>query len=123
MRILGFSQKWPKLEQEEFTTFRFPRRDRDWQVGEQVQIVIHPRKKGGGEHLGIAKIIKKELRKIATAHSEYRPTEQEAVEDGFENLKTMNEWFRDTHGSRIFQEPVNKLTLKWLAPPENKGER
>lgn len=69
MRILGFSRKdwinylngnW-KREEEIFTTFRFTRRDRDWEVGELVQIVIKPRTKGR-EPLGIAKIVSKKVR-------------------------------------------------------------
>jgi len=30
MRILGFSKKWDKLKDPEFTTFRFERKDKDW---------------------------------------------------------------------------------------------
>lgn len=62
MRILGFSKKWPKLKEPEFTTFRFERKDKPHYVGEQLQIVIQPRRKGGGEKLGIAEIVKKEPR-------------------------------------------------------------
>lgn len=54
MRILGFSKHWAKLDNPEFTTFRFPRKDKDWQIGETVKIVIKPRSKGGGELLGLA---------------------------------------------------------------------
>ena len=113
MRILGFSKKWDKLKQDTFTTFRFPRRDRDWEIGEQVRIVYKPRSKDR-EILGVAKIINKELRKIATAYEQYKPTEIEAQADGFDNLFQMNAWFRDTYGSRIFEEPMNKLTLMSL---------
>lgn len=75
MRILGFSRKdWinhltskPKLEEDKFTTFRFERRDEDWRVGEQVQVVYKPRRKGGGEVLGVAEIINKERRWVGWA--------------------------------------------------------
>ncbi len=97
MRIISFSKRWDKLQQPEFTTFRFPRKDRDWEEGE---------------------VIKKELRKIATAYEEYRPTETEAKADGFENLFEMNTYFRKSYGEeRIFREPINKLTLRWVVPP------
>ena len=52
MRIMGFQKQWvnqltgkPKLSEEEFTTFRWPRRDRDWEVGETVRVVMNPRTK------------------------------------------------------------------------------
>lgn len=112
MRIISFSERWHKLNNKEFTTFRFPRKDKDWVVGEQVQVFFKSRSPHR-EKLGIAKIIGKEMRKIATAHEKYRPTEAEAQADGFDNLFQMNAYFRDTYGSRIFEEPVNKLTLIW----------
>ena len=31
MRIISFSVMWPKLQQPRFTTFRFPRKDKDWE--------------------------------------------------------------------------------------------
>ena len=62
MRILGFSEKWAKLLEGTFTTFRLERRDTDWQVGEVVQVVYKPRRKGGGEKLGVAKIVDKARR-------------------------------------------------------------
>ena len=105
MRILSFSKRWQKLSNPVFTTFRFPRRDEDWQVGEMVQ-VYYKNRTPQRERLGEAKIINKELRKIATV------TEQEAIADGFANLFEMNTWFRKTQ--RIFEEPINKLTLRWV---------
>jgi|GEM_PF-1356790 len=114
MRILGFSKHWDKLNQESFTTFRFFRKDKDWALGEIVQIVIKPRSKNRVV-LGTAQIVKGDLRKLDTIFVQYRPTEAEARADGFENLQAMNEWFRDIYGSRIFVEPINKFTLKWVS--------
>lgn len=125
MRILGFSRKdWPnyetghpKLEEELFTTFRFTRRDRDWGVGELVQVVIKPRRKGGGERLGVAEIVNKERRWIFTAkkpRGQKVVTPQEAREDGFKSYVDMAMWLSDTHGhQRLVDEPMNKLTLRW----------
>jgi hypothetical protein len=113
LRIISFCKRWTKLEQSEFTTFRFPRKDRDWEVGERVQVYLKNRSPQR-ENLGEAKIIKKEMRVIATIHTEYLPTEEEAIADGFNSLIEMNEFFRDTYGSRIFGEPINKLTLRWV---------
>lgn len=124
MRIVSFSKKWGKLhlelpieERPEFTTFRFPRKDRDMEVGERVQVYFKNRTPQR-EKLGEAIIINKEMRKIATAYEPYRPTEEEAIADGFTSLFEMNVWFREVHGNRIFEEPVNKLTLKWITPSD-----
>jgi hypothetical protein len=109
MRRMGFSKKWDKLQQPEFTTFRFARRDKDWYVGEQVQIVLKPRRKGGGEKLGIAEIINKRYNAQADV------TNAEAVEDGFNDVRDMEQWLIKTYGrARVNYEPINKLTLKWI---------
>ena len=113
MRIMSFNKKWDKLNQPEFTTFRYPRADRDWEIGERVQ-VFYKNRSLQREKLGTAEIINKELRKIATAYEAYRPTENEAQADGFPSLLEMNVYFRKTYGSRIFEEPISKLTLRWL---------
>jgi len=127
MRILGFSKKWPKLQQKEFTTFRLPRRDRDWEVGEYAQIVVKPRSKGGGEKLGIAKIISKEQRspvKLAPLDGIPVITDDEALADGFEGeynrygiwkspYFVMWEYLWDAHDiRRLMAEPLNKFTLR-----------
>jgi len=114
MRILGFSKKWPKLQQEEFTTFRLPRRDRDWEEGEQAQIVFKPRSKDR-EPLGIALIVSKETRYFYTAQlREEELTTKEAIEDGFTSTEDMLFWMLKAHGERLYFEPLNKLTIKWL---------
>jgi len=116
MRILGFSrQDWinyetgrPKLQEDRFSTFRFKRRDRDWEVGETVQVVIKPRTPGR-EVMGPAMIIAKELRLIGLKDV----TEKEARRDGFLSCEDMLAWLKKTHGKRLYQEPMNKLTLVW----------
>jgi len=123
VRIISFSKRWDKLQQPEFTTFRFPRKDadrgRDWKLGERVQVYYKSRSPER-EFLGEAEITNKELRKIGTAHEQCRPTEEEAIADGFPSLIGFNEYFRDTYGSRIFEEPINKLTLRWRGEEEYK---
>lgn len=119
MRVLGFSKEWGKLENPEFTTFRFPRRDKDWQVGEEVQVMLHPRSKGGGKFLGIAKIERIEPRRMLNAPflSDKVPivTNTEAVEDGFWTYNDMRNWLAKAHGeSALAREPMNKLTLHWI---------
>lgn len=118
MRPLGFSKKWDKLQQDVFTTFRFTRKDRDWEVGEVVMVVYKPRSKGGGERLGVARIINKEIRNMVKVLAEEKaiPTvsEEEANLDGFKNYWQMWGWLFDTYGGqRLLDEPMNKLTLIW----------
>jgi len=104
MRILGYSRKWDKLQKPIHTTFRYPRRDRDWAIGERVQIVYKPRSKDR-EVLQIATIIKKESKQLSDI------THNEAVEDGFINLYAMFE-FLGKNRSSDFHRPINKLTLE-----------
>jgi len=121
MRILGFSKKWDKLQQKVFTTFRFPRKDKDWFIGEVVQIVYKPRSKDR-EILGIAKIIGKDKRAMAKhgdTTGEQRVTNEEAIADGFPDTTekpayfTMWEFMWDYYGGeRLLHEPMNKLTLR-----------
>ena len=121
MRILGFSEKWDKLLQDKFTTFRFPRKDRDWQVGERVRIVYEPRRKGGGELLGIAEIESKYAVMIIAIDHPPDPicpmgeiSEEDARVDGFESKKLMQLWMWDKYKRRLYYEPMNKLTLWWI---------
>lgn len=108
MRILGFSKKWDKLQQPQFTTFRLSRRDRDWEEGEVIQVVYKPRSKNR-EILGSAEIVNKESRRL------HQLTHSETVEDGFKGILNMSEWLLEAHGKRLFDEGLNKLTLRWIA--------
>ena len=131
MRILSFSKKWSKLNQPEFTTFRFRRKGKDWEVGEYVKIVYKPRSKDQ-EILGIGEIIAKEARWMGV-HPQRTDipeiTEQEAIEDGFKGKlparMLMHVWLAHTYGKsrvkirgqiyygyRFELEPMNKLILK-----------
>jgi len=122
MRILGFSRRdWinyetghPKLEEDKFTTFRFKRRDRDYEVGEVVRVVIRPRRKGGGEYMGPAMIIAREPRGMPLPEGPPPAIiREEARRDGFLSYKDMWTWLYRIHGDRLLQEPMNKLTLSW----------
>jgi len=125
MRILGFEKKWPKLESDFFSTFRFERKDKDWGLNEFVQIVIKPRSKDR-EEMGIAKIVRKEPRRIFPPKARFSPDEPqinepqisdgEAIADGFPGIKAMQLWMWDRYKRRLFDEPMNKLTLVWLKP-------
>ena len=111
MRILGFSKKWDKLYQKEFTTFRCLRRDKDWEVGEQVQIVYKPRSKDK-ELMGIAEIIDRCEKHIATYGFRMGVTNEEAQADGFENRDDMLRWMVKTYGG--LPSLMNKLLLAWV---------
>lgn len=106
MRIISFSQRWNKLSNPEFTTYRFPRKDADWQEGEIVQVYLNNRSPKR-ECMGVVEIIN------ITANN-FKITEEEAKEDGFENY---NEWFdfmcKTYTERRMYDEPMNKLTLRW----------
>ena len=137
MRILGFSKKGDKLaavnKDELFSTFRPPRKDRDWAVEEVVQIVYKPRTKER-EILGVARIIRKQLKDPAKdfdyfygggygARVKNTPdiiTPEEAKEDGFVgmhgggDIEKMRKYFYETYGYPKYQDPINRLVLYWI---------
>jgi hypothetical protein len=103
---------WPKLQQYGFTTFRFPRKDKDWAEGEVVRIVYHPRSKDR-KILGIAKILTKEQRVLmGKRFGVPQVTPSEAIADGFNGLSGMLGWIAKTY-REIPLKPINKLTLIW----------
>lgn len=124
MRIISFSKKWDKLKQAEFTTFRFLRADKDWAIGETVQ-VFYKSRSPQREKLGIAKIMKKEFRAMALHGDKTglpHVTNEEVATDGFSDTEFkrgyfyMWEFLFDNYGGeRLLREPMNKLTLRWLA--------
>ena len=107
MRIMGYSVKWEKLQRTTHTTFRYPRKDRDWYEGEVVQEVYKPRSKDR-EVLQIVEVVSKEPRLLADI------TYEEAIEDGFINLYDMFEWLGKRHKGQDMFQPINKLTLDIL---------
>ncbi len=129
MRIIGFSKKWAKLDKILFTTYRFPRKDKDWQVEEVVQAVYKPRSKER-EVLGVARIIRKESKDLNKRFNYYpfpscpntpdMITPSEAADDGFTGIhgggdtEKMRKFFLDTYGYSKCKESINKLTLYWL---------
>lgn len=113
MRILGVKKKWDKLKEPWFTTFRFARKDKDWQVDEIVQVVYKPRSRER-EILGIAEIVGKDQRCFGQGNMRCIDY-PEAEEDGFSGYTAMMNWFYKQYGERIFNEPINKLTVKWIA--------
>ncbi len=130
MRILGFSKKWDKLDKDLFTTYRFPRKDRDWEVEEVVQIVYKPRSKER-EPLGVARIIRKESKDLnkrfnyfvggySESNTSDTITPDEAESDGFTGMhgggdtEKMRQFFIDTYGYSKCKDPINKLTLYWI---------
>jgi len=117
MRRMGFTLCWPKLSQDECTTLRFTRRDKDWLLGETVLVVYRPRH--DNVVLGMAIIRNKEPRAVSRAMASADAplvTEEEAIADGFDNLGGLLQWFWKTGKDRVMNEPVNKLTLRWEYP-------
>ena len=109
MRIMGFSKKWEKLSNPTFTTIRFVRKDKDWQVGELVQVVLSPRSKER-DILGVAKIVNKESRDLFNVGL----ADYEIRADGFFNKEEMGEWLDKTYGKRWVEESMNLMRLKWV---------
>ena len=107
MRIISSSKKWDKLQQPEFTTFRYHRADKDWFVGETVQVFFKSRSPQR-EKLGVAEIIGRESKLLADL------THEEAIEDGFINLYDMFNWLEQAHKGKDMFTPMNKLTLRWV---------
>ncbi len=127
MREIGFSKRWGKLRDTLFTTYRFPRKDKDWQIEEVVRCIYKPRSKER-EVLGIARIIRKQSKDLNKRWQQYYPTPNypntpdiitpnEAEADGFTGMhgggdtEKMRKFFIDTYGYKKCEEPINKLTL------------
>ncbi len=108
MRVLGFSQQWPKLSNLVFTTFRFPRKDTDWH-SERVQVVYRPRSKNR-KFLFLADIINVEARSFDPTFAP-RITDAEAIADGFSGILSMHAWLTNSHGDFDSSKVFNKLTL------------
>jgi len=107
MRIISFSKKWKKLYRKEFTTFRFPRLDKDWYVGEEVQVWYKTRSPER-ESICLAEIVSVESRGMFDISNE------EAVADGFKDKYDMQAWLSKTHGTKKILANglrINKLTL------------
>ena len=123
MRILGFSKvDWrnyitgqdSKMLQPEFTTWRWPRKDKDWGIGEVVSAVVRPR----SPHrliLGEAVIVTIE------GKDKYAITDDEARADGFDyGWKLTSYLDRERYARKIdYATNVHKITLRWLSwlPP------
>jgi hypothetical protein len=113
MRIISFSKMWPKLQQETFTTFRFPRKDagrgRDWAIGERVQVYYKSRSPDR-KRLGAAEIVGKQSKLVQLI------TEQEAIKDGFPSGHSeMVRWLKKAHSIKSAALLcMNKLTLRWI---------
>jgi hypothetical protein len=120
VRELGFQRlDWmnylvnrPKLEMNNFTTFRLVRRDRDWDFGEEVKVVCFPRTKRKIV-LGTAKIIDK----VEFYPVEYTPLGTVQA-DGFRTIEEFLEFWRRAHKERA-DEPFNLLNLIWIERERN----
>ncbi len=130
MRIMSFTEKWPKLHLElpieqrpEFTTFRYPRGDMDWWIGEVVQVYFKNRSPKR-EKLGIAKIVRgvrRELDPYFADEGVAMITEAEAVEDGFADVQSMVKFLEKQYGLDYISR-FTKWTLRWVVSPAE-GER
>lgn len=106
MRIISFSNMWNKLDNDVFTTFRYPRADKDWYVGERVQ-VFYKNRSPNRQKLGEAIITNKELRNLKLV------TNEEAIADGFDNRTSMEEYMHKQYGVN-YASTMNKITFRWI---------
>ena len=127
MRVLSFSRMWAKLDGDTLTTFRFERKDRDWEVGEQVQMVFKARSPQR-RVLGVAEIVDKTPRWVMNhppglGYAGYfntpLVTEEEAVADGFSSREEMVKFIRKERRMLCVIKPLNKLTVRWLTRVSN----
>ena len=110
MRIISFGVMWDKLHDLRFTTFRFPRKDKDWYIGEVVQVWYKTRSPER-KCLGEAEIVGKERRSLSFNTF----SNDDAKADGFASKGDMLSWLYRTHGRRRFLNEgyINKLTLEY----------
>lgn len=112
MRIISFTEKWPKLQQDRFTTFRYPY----WKKGWPVQLFYRSRSPHR-EKLGEGVIVK--LERVVMEPGAYPEIyrliyEGEAREDGFGSLALMVIWLKKTYGKK-YSPIIDKLTIKVTA--------
>jgi hypothetical protein len=111
----AYNIKRNRLFNEEFTTYKRIRKDKDWEVGEIVNITLSPVAKPHTQ-LGLAKIIR--IDKKSTNHYIYTDTtslsSEELAYDGFEpfsDWKFMHSYF----GYKSYEVKIfNKITLQWI---------
>lgn len=115
---MGFQKQWvnqatgkPKLEGNRFTTFRFPRKDKDWEVGDTVQVVMNPRTKKRLP-LGEAIIICKEPRCLIGGKA-LTIADEEARVDGFTSATELVDFLTKGKPLSIWGVHPNRLTLRW----------
>jgi len=122
MRIISFTEKWPKLHLElpveqrpDFTTFRYFY----WEEGWPVQVFFKARSKEHREKLGEAIIIRRELRELDKWMVERgwnecpMVTDEEAREDGFADFDEMVKFMEKQYGLD-WMPVMAKLTLRWI---------
>ncbi len=116
MRILSFCKKWDKLNKDEFTTFRYPRADKNWYVGEMVQ-VFYKNRSPNREYLFNAQIIDIQTRELDPHFAKRQQipllTDKEANEDGFPSRIDMAEYMAKQYGLDYISKFM-KMTLRKL---------
>ena len=128
MRIISFGDKIKEKQPAHvkhvglvlrlFTTWRMPRRDRDWEAGEVVKVVYKNRSPQHRRELGTAVIISKVPRSLTSGWgrvtSGYGISHEEAQLDGFRNAHETHVFLQKSHGERYWEEDINILLLCWI---------
>ena len=102
MRTLSVSTEWLKLMEPEFTTFKLPRKNKDWDVGEIVKVVY--------------KLQSKE-RKSYLRKQVLRDNNPECMDCEHANKCVMEFWKKNREGDDCFG---GKRYVDWLLSYVNK---
>jgi hypothetical protein len=123
MRIIGFEKDdWQsyyrnggscdKMSRPEFTTFRWPRRDnKDYQMGELLQVVIKPRSEAR-KPLGIVAVVGRE--ELDPYWKEGGITDEMARQDGFFYATELVTYLYKKRDYRNYPPKVYRYTLIWI---------
>ena len=119
MRIISFTEYWvnlvlnvPKLETDQFSTWRFTRRDKDYFVGEKLQVWFRQRSPKR-KFLFNAEVVSKTPRQLFDKNETLNISWAEAKVDGFESPEIMFHFLVKAHGEqRVKTEPINILFLR-----------
>jgi len=111
----SYTAKSNRLFHEQFVTYKRIRKDKDWQLGEVVNVTLSPVAKPHTK-LGFATIVG--IDKKSTNHYTYpETTEVSGNEFRYEGFDLFDEWdFRRKYFGDDYHEveTFNKITLQWL---------
>jgi hypothetical protein len=109
---MGGVERKPKLECLSFVTFRLPRVDKDWMVGEILEVVIQ--RIGDKKYpLGQAEIIYMDRKERREYYGEFSISDEDAQHEGYKSSWELSK--KLFYARKAGQVPTfaYKLTLEW----------